>query len=65
MSSSGGLDPRWIVEREQGRFEDVGQEHMVVADSGALVFFDADGSVLQPSYVIAPGQWVSVVWDGE
>lgn len=54
---------RWLVERLKGDFEDVGYEQMAIAPSGALVFSKSIWS--HPEYVVAPGQWLSVISNDE
>jgi hypothetical protein len=48
---------RWLVERANGEFEDVGAECVQVVD-GCLVFHDDpfDGGM----YFVAAGQWLTV-----
>lgn len=51
-------DSRWIVERPSGGLEDVGADRMLIAQSGTLVFQDADEQLL---IAYAPHTWVTVV----
>lgn len=54
---------RWLVERPNGEFEDVGFDCMEIKDSGALVFRkDIWGRM---EYVLAPGQWLTVTNNDE
>jgi hypothetical protein len=52
---------RWLVERKQDVFDDVGAETMKVLSSGALEF--TTQSRLEVLY--AAGQWITVVPDVE
>jgi hypothetical protein len=51
---------RWLVERANGSFEDIGADDIQVVD-GCLVFREeANQPWALPSIVIAAGQWISV-----
>lgn len=52
---------RWLVERKGGEFEDVGADLCGVA-YGCLMFTSADGV---PVYMVAAGEWVTVVPEGD
>ena len=53
---------RWLVERPNRvagtSFEDVGAEHLTI-HYGALMF--KDDPFEQPTYIIAAGQWLTVI----
>ena len=51
---------RWLVERTQDRFEDVGAVSIALHPSGALVFYDKEHEV---EIAYAPGQWITVCPD--
>jgi len=53
---------RFLVERKNDTFDDVGAETLTLSNSGALWFLDADGQLIM---AYNSDQWVTVVPEKE
>jgi len=53
---------RFLVERKNDTFDDVGAETLTLSNSGVLCFHDADGELL---IAFNSDQWVTVVPEKE
>jgi hypothetical protein len=59
------MSRRWLVERSKNVFEDVGAEHLLVQNCGALKFYDGTHREPENILLIAPGQWLTVCEEQE